>query len=178
MSNDPQPRKTQADADLEREIRAERKFSLTEAIGRMAGPGAMKGISPVTRKRQAEAELQEYLAQHLADSGGVLRGIVLRLVTESDLLLEHLDQPLVALAGCVQRALESAHILKELVREADAEWGRTAGERPFFDVEGQPPHPDDPYTADSVRAALQKLAEALAAEKGGGSGEERTIESA
>jgi hypothetical protein len=168
MSNDPKPKKTRADADLEREVRAERKFSLTEAIGRMAGPGAMKGTSPVTRKRQAEAELQEYLARHLADSGGVLRGLVLRLVSESDLLLEHLDQPLAALAGCVQRALGSNHLLKELVREADAEWGRTTGERPFFEVEGQPPHPDDPYTADSVRAALEQLSEALAAETGGG----------
>jgi hypothetical protein len=171
MSNDPQPKKTQADADLEREVRAERKFSLTEAIGRMAGPGAMKGTSPVTRKRQAEAELQEYLAGHLADSGGVLRGLVLRLVTESDLLLEHLEDPLVALAGCVQRALGSEHLLKEVVREADAEWGRATGERPFFEVEGQPPNPDDPYTATSVRSALQHLAEGLAVEKGVGSRE-------
>jgi hypothetical protein len=169
MSDDPQPRKSPADAELEREIRAERKFSLTEAIGRMAGPGAMKGVSPVTRKRQAEAELQEYLAHHLSDSGGVLPGLVLRLVGEGDLLLEHLDRPLVALAGCVRRALGSEHLLKELVREADAEWGRATGERPFFEVEGQPPQPDDPYTAASVRAALERLAEALAAEKGAGS---------
>jgi len=166
MSNDPQPRKTQADADLEREVRAERKFTLTEAIGRMAGPGAMKGASPVTRKREAEAELQEYLARHLDDSGGVLRGLVLRLVTESDLMLEHLDQPLAALAGGVGRALGSDYLLTELVREADAEWGRVTGEQPHFNVAGQPPHPDDPYTPDSIRAALQRLADSLAGEKG------------
>jgi len=162
MSDDPPPDKTQADADLERAVRAERKFSLAEAIGRMAGPGAMKGASPVTRKREAEAELQEYLARHLDDSGGVLRGLVLRLVSESDLLLEHLGQPLVALARCVERALGSDYLLKELVREADTEWGRATGERPFFEVEGQPPHPDDPYTTESVRAALGRLAETLA----------------
>jgi hypothetical protein len=150
-----------ADADLEREVRAERKFSLTEAIGRMAGPGAMKGESPVTRKRQAEAKLQEYLARHLDDSGGVLRGLVLRLVTESDLLIEHLDQPLVALASCIGRALGSDYLLKELVREADAEWGRATGERPHFDVDGRPPDPDDPYTAETVRAALGRLAETI-----------------
>jgi hypothetical protein len=169
MSDDPTPQKKQADADLEREVRAERKFSLAEAIGRMAGPGAMKGASPVTRKREAEAELQEYLARHLDDSGGVLRGLVLRLVTESDLMIEHLDQPLVALAGCVHRALESDYLLKELVREADAEWGRATGERPHFDVDGRSPDPDDPYTAASIRAALGRLAETLASEKGGGS---------
>ncbi len=38
MSNEP----TDADAELEREIRNARKFTLAEAIGRMAGPGAMK----------------------------------------------------------------------------------------------------------------------------------------
>lgn len=169
MSNDSPPQKKQADADLEREVRAERKFSLAEAIGRMAGPGAMKGASPVTRKREAEAELQEYLARHLDDSGGVLRGLVLRLVTESDLMIEHLDEPLAALAGCVRRALESDYLLKELVREADAEWGQSTGERPHFDVEGRPPDPDDPYTVESIRAALGRLAETLAHEKGGGS---------
>lgn len=161
MSNDPPPARKQADAELEREIRAERKFSLAEAIGRMAGPGAMKGASPVTRKRQAEAELQEYLAQHLADSGGVLRGLLLRQVVESELLLENLDQPLVVLAGHVGQILGSDYLLKDLVREADAEWGQATGERPFFDSEGQPPQPDDPYTVESVRAALARLAETL-----------------
>jgi len=35
--------------ELEREIRQGRKFSLEEAIGRLAGPGAMKGESPIAR---------------------------------------------------------------------------------------------------------------------------------
>jgi hypothetical protein len=47
MSGDNPERSTEADADLQREIRAERKFTLAEAIGRMAGPGMMKGVSPV-----------------------------------------------------------------------------------------------------------------------------------
>src|SRR4051812_46239252 len=44
MNDDPPKRRSKADADLEREIRADRTFSLEEAIGRMAGPGAMKGV--------------------------------------------------------------------------------------------------------------------------------------
>jgi hypothetical protein len=40
---------SEADAELEREIRKDRKFTLAEAIGRLAGPGAMKGESPVAR---------------------------------------------------------------------------------------------------------------------------------
>ena len=54
MSNDhpvsdehPDP-STDADAKLQREIRADRKFTLEEAIGRLAGPGAMKGASPIS----------------------------------------------------------------------------------------------------------------------------------
>src|SRR5262249_36110758 len=81
-----------ADAEREREIRAERKFSLSEDVGRMAGPGMMKGVSPVTRKEQAAAEIQEYLSRHLADAGGVLSGVLLCRVAESDLLLGALDQ--------------------------------------------------------------------------------------
>jgi hypothetical protein len=50
MSDNKDKQHSEADAELEREIRKERKFTLTEAIGRMAGPGAMKGESPVTRQ--------------------------------------------------------------------------------------------------------------------------------
>jgi hypothetical protein len=65
MSDSQNKQCSQSDAELEREIRQERKFTLTEAIGRMAGPGAMKGESPVTRLHQAVAEIQEYLDRHL-----------------------------------------------------------------------------------------------------------------
>ena len=151
------------DAELEREIRAGRKFSLDEAIGRMAGPGLMKGVSPVTRKRQAEIEIQEHLARHLTDAGGVLGTVVLRLFTESELLLNNLDRPLAALATGIRKVLDSDYLLKELVREADVEWGQVFGERPHFEHEGRPPDPGDPYTHASVRAALTALLETLAA---------------
>jgi hypothetical protein len=58
MSNNKDKQRSEADAELEREIRKERKFTLAEAIGRLAGPGAMKGESPVTRMQQAEIEIQ------------------------------------------------------------------------------------------------------------------------
>ena len=123
MNNDPPKRLPEADADLERQIRAERKFSLAEAIGRMAGPGAMKGASPVTRKAQAGAVIEDYLRRHLSDAGGVLVGVVLRHASESDQLLADYDRPLAALAGYARQVLGSEFQLKELVREADAEWG-------------------------------------------------------
>jgi len=145
--DDPKPR-TEADAALEREIRADRPFSLADAIGRMAGPGIMKGVSPVARKDQAAAEVHEYL-RHLTDGAGALSEVLARQVAESDLLLKAPDQPLVVLAGHVRRLLDSQHGLRELVRESDVEWGRTAGERPYFEKDGCPPTPDDPYTLES-----------------------------
>ena len=47
MSSNPNMQRSEADDELEREILKERKFTLAEAIGRLAGPGAMKGESPV-----------------------------------------------------------------------------------------------------------------------------------
>ena len=160
MSGDNPERSTEADADLEREIRAERKFTLAEAIGRMAGPGMMNGVSPVSGMQQAVAEIESYLSRH---SGGGLPGVFLRYVTESELLIHGFRHPLVVLADFVQKVLNSEYLLKELVREADVEWGREFGERPYFEKDGCPPHPDDPYTLESVRAALTQLARALAA---------------
>ena len=161
MSDDHPKPSTEADAELEREVRADRQFSLAEAIGRLAGPGMMKGVSPVTRKEQAVAAIQEYLGRHLADAAGVLSGVLLRQVAESELLLGALDQPLVVLAGHVRQLLDSEYGLKELVREADVEWGRVFGERPCFEQDGAPPAPDDPYTVESVRTALTRLAGGL-----------------
>ena len=84
-------------------------------------------------------------------------------VRESELLLNNLDQPLVVLASHVRQILDSEYLLKELVRAADVELGRVFGERPHFEKEGCPPHPDDRYTLESVRIALSELLEGLAA---------------
>ena len=163
MSDEQPNPASDADAELEREIRAGRKFSLSEAIGRLAGPGMMKGVSPVARMQQAAAEIEEYLRGHLTDPAGVLVGVVLLRVKESEPFLKGFEHPLAVLSACLRRVLESEHLLKELVREADAEWGRVFGERPYFEVDGCPPHPDDPYTNASVRAALTRLADRLTA---------------
>jgi hypothetical protein len=163
MGADQPERRSQADAALQREIREGRKFTLAEAIGRLAGPGAMKGVSPATRKQQVEAEIETYLERHLTGAAGALPSVLLRYVKESELLVNNLDEPLVVLASCLQRILDSEYRLRELVREADVEWGRVYGERPHLEKEGCPPHPDDPYTVDSVRAALKQLLEELPA---------------
>jgi hypothetical protein len=163
MSDNQNKQRSPSDAELEREIRQGREFNLADAIGRMAGPGAMKGVSPVSRQQQAEAAIQDYLSRHLPDPSGNLRVALSRQVGGSEILLKSYDQPLAALADCVRRVLGSEQLLKELVREADVEWGRMFRERPLFEREGQPADPDDPYTIESVRTALAELVTTLRA---------------
>ncbi len=161
MSDEQPKQPSQADKELEREIREGRKFSLAEAIGRLAGPGMMKGQSPMTKKQQAEAQIEAYLNRNLRDGTGVLSAILLREVTESELLVANMDQPLIVLASYVQRVLDSEYRLQELVRQSDMEWGRVFDERPFFGNEGMPPQDGDPFTSESVRATLSHLVETL-----------------
>ena len=154
--------RSEADAELEREIRRERKFTLAEAIGRLAGPGAMKGASPISRLQQAEAAIASWLSGRIP--AGSLETVLHRSVEDSELLLNNPDQPLVVLAAHCEKVLHSDFLLKELVRNADVEWGRLMGEWPYFETENSPSHPDDPYTVESVRTTLQDLLTELAAE--------------
>jgi hypothetical protein len=165
MSDPKDTKRSQEDAELEREIRKDRKFTLADAIGQMAGPGAMKGVSPVTREQQATVEMENWLRQHMPVGNGELEVVLLRRIKGSELLLKGFDQPLTVLAAFCQKVLDSAYLVKELVREADVEWGQVQGERPHFDNEKSPPDADDPYTFQSVRKALSALLEQLKNEK-------------
>jgi hypothetical protein len=165
MSDDKQPKqRSEADAELEREIREDRKFTLEEGIMRLAGPGMMKGESPVSRQEQSEAQIESYIRQHLLDAGGALPIVLIRHVTNSELFLTNFEQPFDVLANCIEQVLDSDYLLAELVRAADAQWGRVLGERPYFEREGSQPHPDDPYTVESVRSTLTQLLEKLTAD--------------
>jgi len=157
MSETKQPPGSDSASDIEREIRRGREFSLSDAIGRLGGGGMLKGASPVPPIEQTELAIANYLRAHLDDPGGVLAQVMARNVRTSEILIENFDQPAVVLAGYVNQVLNSETILKDLVRDADVEWGRTLGDRPHFEHEGRPPDPDDPYTLASVRNALTKL---------------------
>jgi hypothetical protein len=162
MSDNRDKPRSEADAELEREIREGRKFTLEEAVARMVGPGGMKGESPITRLQQAETEIGSWLRTHLRDEGGALEVVLHRYIKSSELLLNNYDQPMVVLAGYCQKVLDSDYLLGELVRDADIEWGRVMGERPYFEKKGSDRHPDDPYTVESVRNALSSLLKQLA----------------
>jgi hypothetical protein len=158
MSDDKNKKqRTQADAELEREIRKGRKFNLAEAIGRMAGPGAMKGVSPIPRMKQAAVEIEDWLRYHIPPGNSELLSVLNRGIAASELLLTNFEDPLTVLADYCQQVLDSEYRLHELVREADVEWGQMQGERPHFDREGSPPHDNDPYTIPSVRSTLTEI---------------------
>jgi hypothetical protein len=143
-----------APPDVEREIRDARTFTPQEALARMAGPGAMKGASPIAREQQAEMAIGSWLRSHVVDPSGALNKVLHRHLKGSSPLLHNPDQPLVVLASYCDRLLASDQLLAELVREADVEWGKAMGERPHFEKAGSLPHAEDPYTLASVRSAL------------------------
>lgn len=151
-----------SDRELEREIRAGRSFTMAEALGRLAGPGGTKGASPVNRLQQAQVEVAELVRRHLDDPDGALAIALAREVGEGGILLAGMDDPPRALRAHLDQLIASPPLLAELVRMADMEWGQTMGERPFFEIEGRPPHPHDPYTQAGVRARLERLRAALA----------------
>jgi hypothetical protein len=107
MRHEQPERPANQDAELEQKIRKERKFSLAKAIGRLAGPGMIKRVSPVTRQEQAGLEIEEFLARLLTDVTGALQLALLGGVQACDLLLTNYEPPHLVLAGylgafCIQ----------------------------------------------------------------------------
>jgi hypothetical protein len=167
MSDDQDKRRSEADAKIEREIRQGRKFTAREAMGRMIGPGSMKGGSAVPRDQEAATAIGIWLSSNLTDSTGALQALLHRRLKESSLLLNNLDHPLIALADYCRQVLASEQHLTDLVREADVEWGRRMDERPYFNREGSAPHPDDPYTNASVSTSLREVVAKISQTTGG-----------
>jgi hypothetical protein len=150
------------DIDLQQDMLWGRKFSLAEAIGRLAGGGLLKGDSPVPGKKQAEFKVERYLEQNLIDSAGALETVLLRRVRDSEIFLQRgHEKPLTTLAVMTEHILSSEQLLQDFVTEVDREWGRMYRELPHLQKPGEPPHDDDPYTFGSVRKTLTNLVEAL-----------------
>jgi hypothetical protein len=162
MDEDSDKPRSEADAQREREIRQGRRFNPTEAIARAAGPGAMKGASPVSPVRQAEMEVGSWLSSHVPDAVGAMQFVLNRQFKGHALLLNSLDCPLAGLADFCRQVLNSDELLKELVRQADVEWGQRMDDRPYFETDSSAHNPSDPHTVESVRNLLSELVAQLA----------------
>ena len=144
------------DLAIQREILSGRKFSLAEAIGREGG-GFLKGDSPVPKLAQAIAELQMFINQNLSDSSGALQAVLYVWVKTDSRVVENLNSPLIALNQMLSSLLDNQNLLHEFVKQVDRKWGQIYDERPYFQQPGQPPHPEDEYTHESVRLQLIEL---------------------
>ncbi len=141
-------------SQVEAEARHMHQFSIGDIIGREGGD-FLKGASAVPGGLRTHAAIEDYLATHLYDPDDALR-VVLHQDLDGD--LEALDgKPKKAIRRRVEAVLRNQATLSDFVRRVDAEWGRLMDERPFFEREGEAPHPDDPYTNELVRQRLEDL---------------------
>ncbi len=151
------PKDKNEPAELVDEIRKGRKFSLAEAVGRQAG-GNLKGASPIPSAQQLLLQIEAVLDTHLPDSEGSLtRTILAQFSDNPPLLAQHFDDANGALIEFLNSILDTPANLAELVRQADARWGRDYDERPHFEKSGQAPDAADPYTRNGVRILLSAL---------------------
>ncbi|MGB3291795.1 MAG: hypothetical protein WBB01_02255 [Phormidesmis sp.] len=158
-STEPAPSKkadSDALADLQREIRAERQFSLAEAIGREGG-SFMKGESTVPRPLRAATEVSQFITTHLADPTGPVSTTLYDWASSDIRLSRQLDTPLVALAQVIESILAEPTTLSEFARQVAIAHSHITGDRPYFQKPDAPPHPQASYTHASIAADLAAL---------------------
>ncbi|WP_448561253.1 hypothetical protein [Trichothermofontia sp.] len=68
-----------------------------------------------------------------------------------------METPLLALYELLSAIVNRPSLLHEFIQQVDMRWGQFYDERPFFQRPGQPAHPNDEYTHESVHATLRGL---------------------
>ncbi|BAQ60246.1 hypothetical protein GM3708_652 [Geminocystis sp. NIES-3708] len=149
--------KPEKDIELERDILKDRKFSLAELIGKEGG-SFLKGESPVPKIVQLKTEIKLFISNNLKDLSGALQAVLNDKVDgEDEKISSHQEKPLQALQLMIEEIISNEHIYHQFVKQVDLKWGNMNGERPHFQLPGQPPHPDDEYTHESVKTQLINL---------------------
>jgi len=158
-NNEDRQRREQ-DNNLQKEILSERRYSLASAIAQEGG-NFLKGESPVPKLVQVTTEINLFIDHHLPDSSGALQAVLKRWIKTDSLISQHIESPLTGLEKIIDKILKNQELFYEMVRQADLKWGQMYAERPYFQKPGQPPHPDDEYSHESVREKLTDLKEKL-----------------
>ncbi|MBE9070263.1 hypothetical protein IQ260_26835 [Leptolyngbya cf. ectocarpi LEGE 11479] len=143
--------------DLQRQIRAERKFNLSEAIGREGGSFLKGSQAMVPRPLRALAAINGSIDQHLVDPHGALQPCLKRWVKTDGRIGKYLDEPLTALQVIVLDIMENPPILYEFARQVAVECGQMNGERPYFQKPGTEASPDAAYSHKSIQGILAEL---------------------
>ena len=144
------------DLALQQDILESRPFSIAEAIGREGGT-FLKGESTVPKLIQVITAINTFIDRNLIDPEAALQAILHQWVKGDPRVSQYKETPLVALEQILRSIIDNPSLLYELVRQVDIKWGQMYGERPYFQQPGQPPHPEDVYTHESVRQDLLDL---------------------
>ena len=145
---------------LRQDILDSRPFSIAEAIGREGGT-FLKGESTVPKLVQVITAINTFIDRNLNDPDAALQAILHQWVKGDPRVSQYKETPLVALKQILSSLIDNPNLLYELVRQVDIKWGQMYGERPYFQQPGQPPHPNDVYTHESVRQDLLDLQQKL-----------------
>ncbi|MEM8720580.1 MAG: hypothetical protein AAGE84_14970 [Cyanobacteria bacterium P01_G01_bin.39] len=141
---------------LQQDILDSRPYSLAEAIGREGGT-FLKGESTVPKLVQVITAINTFIDRNLIDPEAALQAILHQWVKGDPRVSKYKETPLAALGEILQSLINSPPLLYELVHQVDLKWGQMYGERPYFQQPGQLPHPNDPYTHESVKQDLLDL---------------------
>ena len=143
--------------NLQRDIRAERKFSLSEAIGREGGSFLKGSQAMVPRPLRALAVINGFIEGHLEDANGALQPCLKRWIKTDVRVGKYLDEPLLALRSLITEILQQPQVLYEFARQVAVEWGEMNGERPYFQKPGAEPHPEVAYSHERIQTMLTAL---------------------
>ena len=141
---------------IEREIRAQRTFTLAEAIGR-EGSSFMKGESAIPRPLKAIAQINHFITDNLPNPASPLSEVLKHWAKEDIRVSRYLDAPLTALAQIIQSLLNEPSTFQEFFRQVAIAQSQLTGERPHFQRPNHPPHPDAVYSHASVQHQLSNL---------------------
>ncbi|MEL6815835.1 MAG: hypothetical protein AAFP03_13635 [Cyanobacteria bacterium J06598_3] len=142
--------------DLQQEIRANRKFSLAEAIGRESA-GFMKGESAIPRPLRATNAIRQFITAHLSDPTSALSTTLQSWATEDIRVSRHLDTPLVALSQILESILGEPTTFCEFARQVAIAHAHLTGDRPHFQALGARPHPEATRTHEDIQSELAAL---------------------
>jgi hypothetical protein len=151
--------KDEQDRLIEREARAGMHLSMEQAIFLSGAGGLMKGGTPVAPYEQALHQIMVFLDRELQDAL-MEKALNDWINFHRHRLEKRLKNPIQGLLDIIDHTLAHEGALVEFVRTVDVHYGQVMKERPYFQHPGEPPHPEDPYTFETVRQSLNKLAAA------------------
>ena len=151
------PSENSLPSELEREVRAGRKFSLGEAIGREGGSFLKGSQEMVPRPLRALAIINGFIDQHLSDPHGALQPCLKRWIKTDVRVGKDLDTPLVALHRILTDIIQQPETLYEFARQVAVELAHLNGERPYFQKPGTEAPAAVAYSHEIIKDSLTGL---------------------